>query len=794
LIPYEVISPLWSDGTLKKRWVTVPTTGVDTQVRTDKGEHWQFPEGSVFVKHFDIQTNHLDPNAIRRLETRFLIVQEDGSTYGATYRWLPDHSDALLLEDGEQETFQISSVDGLKEMTWDYPSRSDCLQCHTPASGFVLGVSAKQLNHSMTYPTTETLANQLETWNQIGLFHPNYTRDDLETLPRMVDPLDKGAALQDRARSYLDSNCAGCHRPGGVRAGFDARFTTPLEWSGLFQRANHNLGVDGMRFVHPRLTSASAIFQRMQRRDTEQMPPLATHVPDTDALLVLQDWIEAMSEVTIVVPDRNQTVHALDLDLELEWIPGTSPLTRTQIQVNDREEATIENLGGATIRLMPGPNRITATAQTASGVASVAGPLEIFAQGQGPALVWSTSVTNTPWHPTLKVPLSIEPMDPLTEFERVEFFIQNELVAVSTVAPHEVILALTTPGAYTAFAVGYTAEGDWNATEFWQFSTGDTRSISIRWADFVQEIPHLTQPNLAPDMEFIDVFWQWYGYFGKPEVLSMEAPDPFGTQQAVRFDTGDFGGDDHAMSGYLVVTEQPLPEQRYQVSAWLRSLDTPFPMRLGMTDLGYDMPITVSEDWTRFRATFDYSWCNCYADYRYFQVYEAMLNNPGWEMAEPSVYPVRDVYLQPVLSDTLDVVTAWYLVSGEASDPVTPQANGRLKVSIHEPGFYAVAVKVETASGFEATSDPAFIQVGDLPRLSWDVDSNAESPVRQLLMRAPVDQPYTLEHSTDLVTWTVYNTSVTQGEWTVVQDLGALDGEEDGNYFRVRLLPKPLDL
>ncbi|HTD67552.1 MAG TPA: PQQ-dependent sugar dehydrogenase [Candidatus Limnocylindria bacterium] len=94
LLPFDVASPLWSDGAVKSRWMAIPSNQMVTYSPT--GE-WTFPNGSVFVKHFELPVNETNPAIRKRLETRLLVRDTNGAVYGATYKWRADESDADLL-------------------------------------------------------------------------------------------------------------------------------------------------------------------------------------------------------------------------------------------------------------------------------------------------------------------------------------------------------------------------------------------------------------------------------------------------------------------------------------------------------------------------------------------------------------------------------------------------------------------------------------------------------------------------------------------------------------------------
>ena len=71
LIPYDINAPFWSDHAIKRRWFALP--GDDAFMTFARDEPWTFPKGTVWVKHFDIETIRGNPATRRKLETRFLV-------------------------------------------------------------------------------------------------------------------------------------------------------------------------------------------------------------------------------------------------------------------------------------------------------------------------------------------------------------------------------------------------------------------------------------------------------------------------------------------------------------------------------------------------------------------------------------------------------------------------------------------------------------------------------------------------------------------------------------------------
>jgi uncharacterized repeat protein (TIGR03806 family) len=299
LIPYDLIVAFWSDGAVKTRWVAVPKE----KIKFSATGEWIFPAGTVFVKNFELPTDPANPNERRRLETRLLVCDSGGGVYGVTYKWRADETDAELLPASLYEGIAIKTPNGhTSQQTWYYPSRKDCLTCHTAAAGGVLGVKTRQMNHDFTYPTGVT-DNELRTWNRIGLFEPAIATADLAALPTLAAPGDGARSLEDRARSYLDANCSHCHHPGGTVAYFDARYTTPLAQQGLIDGpVLLDQGIDRPRIISPHDIWRSIAYMRMSTNGDIRMPPLARETVDQKGVALLQAWIISLPGRAVLDP------------------------------------------------------------------------------------------------------------------------------------------------------------------------------------------------------------------------------------------------------------------------------------------------------------------------------------------------------------------------------------------------------------------------------------------------------------------------------------------------------------
>jgi uncharacterized repeat protein (TIGR03806 family) len=275
MIPYGVQNPLWSDGADKSRWFAIPD---GTTVGVNADGTFAFPVGSVTMKEFSFGDT--------RVETRLMMLHDDGSWAGYTYQWNETGTDADLLP--ADKTVEVEGH------TWTFPSRSQCLQCHTAAANRVLGLRVEQLNGLFTYPGGAT-ANQMSTLDHIGVldatFDPAGMADGWPTR-------DGDAPVEDRARAYLASNCAMCHVPDGTGGGaMDYRYEVSFADTHTCGEipVNGDLGVTDAQILAPGDPASSVLSLRMHALDAHRMPPVGTAVVDEDGVATIDEWIEGIT-------------------------------------------------------------------------------------------------------------------------------------------------------------------------------------------------------------------------------------------------------------------------------------------------------------------------------------------------------------------------------------------------------------------------------------------------------------------------------------------------------------------
>jgi hypothetical protein len=279
----------------------------------------------------------------KRIETR-LLTRQQKEWVGYSYIWNDEQTEAVLVEGrGRDKDFFIrdDTLPGkTRKQTWHYPSRTECMVCHSRAAGFVLGLTEAQMNKTHQYGATTD--NQLRVLEHLGVLESkwlDYERDviprelaaagikgkelslekDLltpgrsqreappdagallprrpENLRKLADPADASASLGDRARSYLQANCAHCHvEAGGGNSLMDLEFLTAPEKMRIFDipPQHHTFEITDARLIAPGHPEKSVLLRRMANRDAGHMPPLATSLVDREAVELITQWISGM--------------------------------------------------------------------------------------------------------------------------------------------------------------------------------------------------------------------------------------------------------------------------------------------------------------------------------------------------------------------------------------------------------------------------------------------------------------------------------------------------------------------
>ncbi len=185
----------------------------------------------------------------------------------------------------------------------DIPSQAECVKCHARGGDAVLGVDALQLSADR-----DPLA--IEPVPAGGIDLRGLAEEDLLSHPPAAQPrIVANSGTARWAMGYFHGNCGHCHNPEGFARetgmflrheglvpgeGDEPVYRTAVnQLTRLYVVPGSRLGKDSYR-IYGGAPDASAVYLRMQRRDAEQMPPIATEVSDAEALGLLRDWIRRL--------------------------------------------------------------------------------------------------------------------------------------------------------------------------------------------------------------------------------------------------------------------------------------------------------------------------------------------------------------------------------------------------------------------------------------------------------------------------------------------------------------------
>lgn len=292
--PYDLTSTLFTDYANKYRVIYVPE-GQQVQY-ADQGP-LDFPVGSVIAKTFALP---LSSGVEQVVETRLLIRRAAGWA-ALPYRWRDDMSDADLALGGAALNAQVLDSDGnTVDVRYRVPNANQCGSCHAFfGKSRPIGPKAQWLNRPYAFAPDHT-ANQLVEWQQRGLLAA--TDAQIASAPR--EPVwhdESDGTVEQRARAYLDINCAHCHSIGG-RAYATGLYLTVGTTQGITTGlckppVSAGTGTGNLLFdIVPGQPDESILMHRITSNDAAiRMPELGRSVVHTQGAALVEQWIEALT-------------------------------------------------------------------------------------------------------------------------------------------------------------------------------------------------------------------------------------------------------------------------------------------------------------------------------------------------------------------------------------------------------------------------------------------------------------------------------------------------------------------
>ncbi len=294
VIEYRVNTPSFSDYAVRQRVVRMPP---GTVAKYSEWEALDFPVGTIISKSFYYLRDMTHPEQGRQLiETRILWRQESG-WIGLPYLWNEEQSDARLALAGAMLPVSWIHSDGQsRETTYIVPNLNDCKRCHQNESMQPLGPKARYMNGDFEY--AHGPENQLAYWARTGLLTDAPKPEEAPRVAVWDDPAS--GSLDERARAWLEINCAHCHNPqgparnSGLHMNIDVH--DPYQLGVLKTPVAAGQGTGGRIYdIVPGDPEASIMLFRLQTTHPGAvMPEFGRTLVQTEAVELIRQWIAEM--------------------------------------------------------------------------------------------------------------------------------------------------------------------------------------------------------------------------------------------------------------------------------------------------------------------------------------------------------------------------------------------------------------------------------------------------------------------------------------------------------------------
>ena len=306
-IPYDLITPLFSDYAIKERVLFIPP-GTEAHYRTD--DAFAFPVGTIISKTFAFPADFRAPDRdVRRIETRLLIHQPDGWV-AVPYVWNTEQTEATVAYGGRVEKVAFVDEGGERvEFNYAVPAKNQCGSCHhiytdveqngrTVRKQAIVPIGPKARHINRDYDYGDGPENQLDYLARAGKLAklPLFG-----SYPRNVDYTDAAASVDDRARAYLDANCGHCHNSQSA-TGINSKLLLDVgekDWSNLGvckTPGSAGKGGGGLRYdIVPGQPENSILYFRTASVDPgAMMPQLGRTLAHRAGVELLYQWIAEM--------------------------------------------------------------------------------------------------------------------------------------------------------------------------------------------------------------------------------------------------------------------------------------------------------------------------------------------------------------------------------------------------------------------------------------------------------------------------------------------------------------------
>lgn len=294
VLPYDLNSPLFSDYTLKYRFIKLPPGTQMKYVSDDVS--LEFPVGTMIAKTFAYPHDQRDVTRGQTLiETRILRRGSTGWD-GVSYVWNHEQTEATLKLTGTVVPSRWTHFDGAERTNaYIVPNANQCKSCHG-LSNDPIGPKPRNLDRDFVH--THGPGNQLSRWIEQKTLTHVADRQTVKKLPVWND--ERTGSLDERARAWLDINCAHCHQPTGSarQSGLDLRYVqTDAAQRGMMKipvAAGRGSGGRSYDIVPGKPDESILVFRLESTEPGVMMPELPRRMIDREGVELIRTWISSM--------------------------------------------------------------------------------------------------------------------------------------------------------------------------------------------------------------------------------------------------------------------------------------------------------------------------------------------------------------------------------------------------------------------------------------------------------------------------------------------------------------------
>ena len=270
---YSMSTPLFTDYAHKLRVVAIPD---GEQLTYTGGGLLSFPDNTIMAKTFFYLNDERDPSLGKRIIETRVLIKKNGVWLVRNYFWNEDQTDAEL--DDNVHGLQVDWIDEsgtAKSVDYVVPPNNMCVQCHNKNGEIApIGPKARALNFEHKGQNILQFLKE----NELLAGAP-----DISQIPVLPDWSDETLALEERARAYLDVNCAHCHQTGGsynesFGDNFQFTYETPFEDSNIY-------------------VERTQIKDRMNTKITGYfMPLIGTSLKHDEGIALINAYVDSLEE------------------------------------------------------------------------------------------------------------------------------------------------------------------------------------------------------------------------------------------------------------------------------------------------------------------------------------------------------------------------------------------------------------------------------------------------------------------------------------------------------------------